>query len=206
MSRLFELRCPPAMHAHVQSVLAGEYDTVYPKTDPVILDIGANVGSFAYWASQRWPDSFIHCYEPLPENFALLEANLTPLAGRVALNHCAVGVPGRRKLFLGKNNCGEASFFDIGEQTNEWVYVDTRAPALLPKADILKLDTEGAEVEILSGLPALDFDIALIEYHGEDNRRRIDSLLENHVLVGGQIRGLHRGVLKYAHRRLVRSP
>jgi len=193
------------MRPHVQSVLAGEYDTPYDNPAPVILDVGANVGSFAIWASRRWPGSFIHCYEPLPENFAALEANLTPLSGRVALNNWAIGDPGHRKLFLGRNNCGEASFFDLGEQSSEWVNVETRAPATLPKADVLKLDTEGGEVEILSGLPEIAFDLVLLEYHSEENRRNTDRLLRDYVLVGGRIRCLHRGVLKYVHRRLLDS-
>jgi FkbM family methyltransferase len=39
----------------------------------VILDIGANVGSFAAWALKRWPGAHVYCYEPLPNNFALLK-------------------------------------------------------------------------------------------------------------------------------------
>jgi hypothetical protein len=34
-------------------VLAGEYDIPYRHKAPVILDIGANVGSFAAWALKR---------------------------------------------------------------------------------------------------------------------------------------------------------
>jgi hypothetical protein len=41
------------MRRHVQKVLAGEYDIPYRHKAPVILDIGANVGSFAAWALKR---------------------------------------------------------------------------------------------------------------------------------------------------------
>jgi len=193
------------MRPHVQSVLSGEYDVPYNNPRPVILDLGANIGSFAFWACRRWPLSFIHCYEPLPENFATLKANLAPLSHRVVLNNWAIGDPSWHKLFLGHNNCGEASFFDLGEQRPEWVQVETRAPATLPKANILKLDTEGAEIEILSGLPEIAFDVVLLEYHSEENRRSVDRLLENYILIGGHARCAHRGVLKYAHRSVVDS-
>jgi len=53
------LACPPSMAAHVQKVLRGEYEVSYQHPHPVILDIGANVGSFAAWAMQRWPGCFI---------------------------------------------------------------------------------------------------------------------------------------------------
>ena len=123
------LSCPPSMAAHAQKVLRGEYDIPYQHPHPVILDIGANIGSFAVWASQRWPGCVIHCYEPLPANFELLERNLAHLQGStVVLNNVAIGNPDHTRLFLGKNNCGEASFFDLGEQTSESVEVVTRAP------------------------------------------------------------------------------
>jgi hypothetical protein len=41
------------MRRHVQKVLDGEYKVPYRATRPVILDIGANVGSFAAWALKR---------------------------------------------------------------------------------------------------------------------------------------------------------
>jgi hypothetical protein len=49
----------------------------------------------------------------------------------------------------------------------------------------------------------IDFDIVVMEFHGDGNRRRIDQLLHDYVLVGGEIVRPHRGTLKYAHRRLL---
>jgi FkbM family methyltransferase len=194
--------CPPTMAWHVNKVLNGEYDIPYQHPRPVILDIGANVGAFAIWASRRWPGSHIHRYELLPENFALLERNLVPLAGRVELNNFAIGDAAHTLLYLGRNNCGEASFFDIGEQRPEAVQVTTKPPGVLPRADILKMDVEGAEIEILSGFAHIEFDAVLLEYHSDANRRMVDQLLRQYVLVGGEIRCLDRGVLEYLHRRL----
>ncbi len=196
------LVCPPSMAAHAQKVLRGEYDLPYDHPAPVVLDIGANVGAFALWALGRWPGCRLHCYEPLPANFALLRQNLAHLEGTsVSLYPFAVGDPARTRLFLGKNNCGEASFFDLGEQSRESVEVQTRAPDVLPGAQIIKIDAEGSEVEILSGLAEVDADVVLLEYHSERNRRQVDALLSEYVLVGGEVRGPHRGVMKYGHRR-----
>src|SRR5208337_4541373 len=106
----------------------------YTAPAPIVVDLGANVGSFAAWALFRWPNSVVHCYEPLPANFELLRRNLGALEGaRVHLNNCAIGDPSKTLLFLGKNNCGEASFFNLGEQGTEQVEVVTRAPDCLPK-------------------------------------------------------------------------
>jgi FkbM family methyltransferase len=190
------------MRSHVKKVLAGEYEVPYQATRPVILDIGANVGSFAAWALARWPGCHLHCYEPLPDNFALLQRNLGHLGGTsVTLHNFAVGDPSLKRLYLGRNNCGEASFYDIGEQSAVAIDVETRAPSVLPKAQILKIDTEGSEIDILGRLPSIDFDVILLEYHSEANRRKVDALLGDFLLVGGEIRHLHRGTLKFIHRR-----
>jgi FkbM family methyltransferase len=192
------------MAIHVQKVLQGEYEVSYHHPAPVILDIGANVGSFAAWALERWPGCFVHCYEPSPANFELLRSNLRQVDGlRVALNQYAIGDPERTRLFLGKNNCGEASFFDLGEQTSEFIEVVTKEPAVLPRAHILKIDAEGSEIDVLSRLPAIEMDVVMLEYHSEENRRKVDLLLPDHLLIGGHVRCLHRGVLKYVHRRLL---
>jgi hypothetical protein len=106
-------------------------------------------------------------------------------------------------LFLGRNNCGEASFFDLGEQQQTAVEVTTVAPVVMPRAQILKLDTEGCEVEILSGLSLIDYDVVMLEYHSEANRRRADGILHDCALVGGYARSQHRGILKYVHLRLI---
>jgi FkbM family methyltransferase len=196
------LVCPPSMVAHAQKVLRGEYDLPYEHPGPVILDIGANIGAFALWAVGRWPGCRLHCYEPLPANFELLRRNLAHLpADRVSLHPFAIGDPSRTRLFLGRNNCGESSFFDLGEQSGESVEVLTRSPDVLPRADLIKVDAEGSEVEILAGLGAIDADVVVLEYHSESNRRRVDALLADYVLVGGQVRCPHRGVMKYVHRR-----
>ncbi len=194
------------MQPHVEKVLAGEYDLPYQyaadATCRTILDIGANVGAFAAWANFRWPGSTIYCYEPLAANFEMLRDNLAPLTN-VTLVNKAVGNPENRKLFLGKNNCGENSFFDLGEQSTDFAEVTTLHPAELPPASILKIDTEGSEWDILSRLDRIDYDVILLEYHDEGIRRRIDGLLSDYSLVGGEARCLHRGTLKYAHNRLL---
>lgn len=135
------IECPANMRRHVQKVLAGEYDIPYRHNAPVILDIGANVGSFAAWALKRWPGAHVHCYEPLPDNFALLNGSIRGKVGEFAQLRGRGSEPD--PALLGRNNCGEASFYDVGEQSTAYVEVETKAPDVLPKAHIAKIDTEG---------------------------------------------------------------
>lgn len=203
MTAPIQLKCPENFRRHAKKVLAGEYDVPYGHPAAVILDVGANIGSFAVWAARRWPGCEIHCYEPVAENFALLAENVSALGARVRLNRFAIGDPSHREVFLGKNNCGECSFFQLGEQSEQTVAVETRPPSTMPPAHILKMDTEGAELEILAGLAQIDYDLILMEFHSERNRREVDRLLADYVLVGADVSRPDRGVLKYMHSRML---
>lgn len=83
--------------------------------------------------------------------------------------------------------------------------VETKPPSALPKAHILKIDTEGSEVDILEHFGSFDYDVILLEYHSDASRRKIDALLADFFFVGGEVRHLHRGTLKYMHRRLFQT-
>src|SRR3990170_467036 len=115
---------PPSMKPIVEEVLNGEYDLPLNIQQAVIFDIGANVGSFAVWAIHRWPGNTIHCFEPSPSTFEYLKKNLEPYKN-VVLNNVAVGNPKRKRLYQGLNTCAQASFFQLGEQKNEFELVTT---------------------------------------------------------------------------------
>jgi FkbM family methyltransferase len=191
---------PEGMAPHIQQVFNNEYAIPgYTKVDPVILDIGANVGAFAIWAFTKWPEATIHCYEPNPSNFEYLKNNLESIhpTKKYILHNVAVGDPEHNKLFLGKHNCGECSFFQLGEQTDSFIPVITISPKELPEANILKMDTEGSELNILEGLNVNLYDAITFEYHRESDRRDIDLQLIDFDLVHGFIRCKDRGVLSY---------
>lgn len=128
---------------------------------PTVLDVGAHAGAFAARAAQRWPGTKLACYEPHPETFRALSDNLAPLGA--ALVEAAVVHPagGKRKLFEGKDASTDASLRDdlrwphVSQDYSRSHEVDTFDAAALPECDVLKVDTEGCEVEILSVYPHL---------------------------------------------------
>jgi len=190
------------MISHIGKIFQGEYNIGYNKEAPVILDIGANVGGFAVWASYRWPNAQIHCYEPISNNFNLLKIN-TEYNKNISIYNVAIGKQnGRRAMYYGKNNIGEASFIKGEEQQDKGEEVTVINAAELPKADIFKIDTEGAEVEILSSLKTKP-DVFLIEYHSSDNRRMIDKILKDYVLFESSMRNHNYGIQKYVNKKLV---
>ncbi len=195
---------------HCSDVLAGCYNVplVAKVGEPLtVLDIGANIGAFLRFATARWPGCTVHCYEPHPGNYALLEktaAAIGPICPIRPILH-PVGVSdhaGQIALHLGRDNCGEHSIKDIGEQTSASVPVELIDAANLPHADILKIDTEGCEVEILGKLEAFgrlaEFAAIMLEYHSEPDRGRIYTLLSaTHTLLGVHSRCPDRGEMRF---------
>jgi hypothetical protein len=75
----------------------------------------------------------------------------------------------------------------------------------IAEADIFKIDTEGCEVPILNSLKDFlpQIKVIFIEYHSEDDRRWIDSMLAaTHYLFSGKALGPHRGEFCFLRRDL----
>jgi FkbM family methyltransferase len=157
-----------------------------------IVDIGANMGSFAVYAAQSCPEARIYCYEPERQNFELLKQNIdiNQLGKRVSAFQCAVAShSGPRELAVGKSPLN--SFHIVsGDASRQMVRCTTLrdifADQQLETIDLLKMNCEGAEYEILEGCSEADFGrIANIrlEYHildaqsrnGESLSRRLES-------------------------------
>lgn len=160
---------------HCRDVLEGSYDVPYnPTTPPVCLDLGANVGAFTRWAVKRWPGAIVHAYEPCPSNFALLEETVNHLGRDVeplvsCYRQAVAGHACRATLQAGEFNCGEWSLMMPDVAGREKVEVDVIAATDLPRADVLKLDVEGAEIAVLAKLDLAkrlpEFSAIMLETH-----------------------------------------
>ncbi len=165
------LEVPEAMHWAIKDVLEGEYETGHDGSDLDILDVGANVGSFALWASARWPGSRVTSYEPHPGTFAYLSATLPAApASPPSTPRCFPAAWGPRPFTSRFAGDGESTLgayaaetFVAGAQgeTYEVAVVD---PATLPSADIVKIDIEGGEGDVLDALDLSRTSLVLLEY------------------------------------------
>jgi FkbM family methyltransferase len=145
----------------IEIFLRQEYGEV--DDGAVILDIGANIGTFSVYAGRSARAVTIYAYEPTAEFFALLQDNirLNGLAGAVRCFNLAVAGETRvRQLALESRTL---SFPTLLPSTSDRVTrtVDVQATSLadildanaLERVDLLKMDCEGAEYEILYSTP-----------------------------------------------------
>lgn len=202
-------RCPANMAHHLKKVFEGEYDVpvTYGSGQPVILDLGANCGAFAIWATHRWPGCVVHCFEPHPKAFEYLAGNVKPY-GNIYAHKYAVGAPGLRPLINGPNNLGESSLHlaaNVEEITGE--HVEVTDPLSMPRdARILKMDIEGCEFEVLEPLlkDGRRFDAVMFEYHNDSLRKKCWDLLGDYKLTGAHCYNDDLGVLRFVHRELLK--
>lgn len=180
--------CPVNIAGHLAKVFSGEYD-VPLKSAKRVIDLGANCGAFSIWATHRWPGCLVDAYEPHPDNFLFLRENLKDYPN-VTVHNYAIGTPGMRALYDGKFNGGEASLHTI--KNNPYPtgrHVEVHSPLELPEADVIKLDIEGAEIEVLPVLiqAGRKFSAIMLEFHSQDIRRELDESMRDYNLVRADI-------------------
>lgn len=191
------MQVPDNMVKHIEKIFEGEYDIAYQNSNPIILDIGANVGGFSLWANKRWANSKIYSYEPIKNNFNFLKENTKDMDD-IVISNVAIGSKEEiRRMYYGAHNVGECSFINGAEQIEDGEDVSVMPASLLPDANIVKIDTEGAEIEILENI-TIKPDLYLIEFHSAYNRRRIDNILYDYTLMAADIKNPNYGIVKYA--------
>jgi FkbM family methyltransferase len=194
------------MRPHAERVLRGEY-ALPPGYELMgvrtVLDIGANVGAFSLWALKTWPGCAVFSFEPSPSNVALLRKNTA--GSLVHVTQAGIGaLSGSSIFFEGRNNCGETSQHNLGEQDPHKTFTaDLVGASSLPNCDVLKVDTEGCELEIIGAYlvrrdtkPA----VIMLEWHRASDRWLIGALLvgAGYECLRDEVRRPDRGIMVWA--------
>ncbi|HEX6834616.1 MAG TPA: FkbM family methyltransferase [Rudaea sp.] len=137
-----------------------------------VVDAGAHVGYYSVLFSQRvGPSGSVRAFEPEPDNFRLLLANLLLNDCRNVQTH-AFALAERRgdaTLHLSPDNLGDHRLAATpGRAQVEVATIDLDAVLAGSAVDFVKIDTQGAEPRVLAGMAAT---IA-------DNRERLAVLME----------------------------
>ena len=157
--------CVPApLHLRVRStdistfsevILRSEYDWQFPTEPKVIIDAGANIGLSAVFFAHRYPNARVFAVEPEPRNFELLKRNTVPYANIVPIQ---AAIWGRNEnLTLTDPGLGDWGFRTLADDraaTTGFCKVpgitadQLMADFGITHVDVLKIDIEGAELEV----------------------------------------------------------
>ncbi len=183
---------------------------------PIIVDVGANVGVFSLYMKLMIPSSLLYCYEPAPNALSLFHQNVIPF-DNVVLHECGLSnIGGKAQIQLNASNTGQSSLIKGSHKLLGEVEIELRESVSifsdnqLEEIDILKIDTEGSEVDILQNLSdggkLNKIKFILLEYHSESDRREIDHLLSGFTVFGLSSRSLNLGQVKYIRNDLIGDP
>jgi len=134
------------------------WDLLRLKRGDVFVDVGAHIGKYSVVVAKVVGENgLVIAIEPHPENYKVLNRNvrLNNLNNVIALNIAAWSKEGKLKLFIGKGSDLHSVKRDHGLG---FYYVQAKAlddvlDALnIRKVDYVKIDVEGAELEVLKGM------------------------------------------------------
>lgn len=135
----------------LKNVCGHSFVSNFLHNEALIFDCGANHGDFSAWFSKNH-NAVIHAFEPDPRLFPKL-----PKLRQATFYPMAVSGTGKPlTLMLGDTRCSTAFFSEKPGQSS--VRVDSVRLEQFCKdmdivhIDLIKLDVEGAEIEILNGL------------------------------------------------------
>ena len=161
------------------------YDIIKVPRNGVVLDIGSHIGTFTVRCVKKLKEGIVISIEPEPENFRILLWNI--LINRIQNVHAlpiALGSVHRRVKLYVHEFTGHSTIFPSQKYVEVLqLTLDTLRDKLnLPRIDLIKINAEGAELQILEkGENTLKCTRALIiaAHHYPQQSHIIASFLKN---------------------------
>ncbi len=144
-----------------------EYQLPSGLKPTVILDIGGNIGIAAVFLATRYPHAKVYTFEPVAENFAILQKNTATLPNVRAFPFGLGVQTGGFDIYASEDprNLGGFSLYEraseginAGIDTSRRTRVEIRRSAdvlaenAIAQVDLIKVDTEGAEYDALMSI------------------------------------------------------
>ena len=169
---------------------------VPPEINPrVIFDIGGNIGITSIFYSSFFPNANIYTFEPVKSNFKILDLN-SKNSDKIEIFNFGLGSKNEKvDIFTAteESNKGGFSIYshskDIDKTSFEKIQIKNIKEVIetieVPQIDLIKIDTEGAENNILRSMdPVILSNVKWIigELHSVDDFKLLDYLSEWFVI------------------------
>lgn len=129
-----------------------------------VIDVGAHVGYYTLLAARLTGSSgVVFAFEPEPQNYALLVRNidLNGYTNVTPLKRVISSSSGTSTLFLTPLDSGRHSTYQLDVRDTECICVQSTTIDQFiesidsPHIDLIKIDVEGAESDVFTGMPKL---------------------------------------------------
>ena len=162
------------------------YDRIFgPKKEWTVVDIGAAFGIYALRASKMvGKNGLVIAIEPDPINFKFLKHHikLNRVSNIVPVNSAVGDRVGTVKLYQREalSHSINRPYFGCKYIMVKMLTFDYLMRSLnIDHIDLLKVDVEGAELEVLKGIKETFVERITMEYHGKEKVRQVSHLLES---------------------------
>jgi len=159
----------PPDHAHLGAIAYGLLETAVQEAlvrhlprGGTLVDVGANVGFFTLLGARLvGPDGRVAALEPAPVSAAAIRRNAARNGfGHVEVLQCAAGAASGRAAFQIVRDESWSKLEPLGAHPDTERVVDVKVAAIddlvadgrLPVPDVVKIDVEGAELDVLRGM------------------------------------------------------
>lgn len=176
-------------HGNTSTIEASNcFESIRHIPDPVIFDVGANIGTFTTWMARAFPEGRVYAFEPQRSVFQMLSGNAAinnlynVYTYNIGLGRENSKIEFEEPNYFHKNDFGTFSLIEniIKDKTNNTVVVpistlDTFCSYHnVPKIDLLKIDVEGMDLDVLvGGVEVINNNHPAIFIEHSDNRRSI---------------------------------
>ena len=194
------------LYAYVETFVHHVYDRLpdfTPRAGWAVVDVGANVGCFSAYALYHMRSGVLCALEPNPDAYDRLQALATGWRPRrpglrLSLRRAAAGrVPGRAAFVVPAGASVRGGLAGLGGESggapppapggppvrfdvDVLTLDDYLAGEGLAAVDLLKIDVEGAEVDVLAGAPRTlaHTGRVVLEWHGPQRLAAVRAALE----------------------------
>jgi FkbM family methyltransferase len=162
----------------------------------VFVDVGAHIGWYTSLASRLvGKRGRVISFEPTPENFRILKRNVeSNRLENVELHNAAVSDrDGQAEFYISPTKSGNHSLLKSAERGNPVTVRCLKLDSICKKADIVKIDVQGAEHLVLKGMKNLlkrEETKLIIEY--ESYKNNWPGYVNDLVVAGFNIKPLDR--------------